>query len=176
MRWPYADAGENCISGIVSQELQSQGGNGSNKAMRHPDGTDFEPTHGRGTDVSETFDQSEPVQWYDITIGGKRFNIASRHGESHIRKLELLLERTVEEMNQRVLEKGPTTVALLTALNLADQLLVMEADQTAAARALNSRLEGLLQRLEGALGGGHATRPASQTQTHIGQGTPAVFD
>ena len=41
--------------------------------------------------MSETFDQSEPVQWYEITIGGKKFNIASRHGESHIRKLELLL-------------------------------------------------------------------------------------
>ena len=176
MWWPSTDVGDIRIPGIASQELHSQGGNGSNKAMRHPDGTDFAPTHGRGTYVSETFDQSEPVQWYDITIGGKRFNIASRHGESHIRKLELLLERTVEEMNQRVLEKGPTTVALLTALNLADQLLVMEAGQTAAARALNSRLEGLLQRLEGALGGDHAARPASQTQTHIGQGTPAVFD
>ena len=164
------------MSGIGARELEYQGGDGHNKEMRHPDGTDFARTHGRGTDVSETFDQSEPVQGYDITIGGKRFNIASRHGESHIRKLELLLERTVEEMNQRVLEKGPTTVALLTALNLADQLLVMEADQTAAARALNSRLEGLLQRLAGALGCGHATRPAAHTQTHLRQGIPAGCD
>ncbi len=128
------------------------------------------------TDVTERLDQSEPVQWYDITIAGKQFNIASRHGEGHVRKVERLLERTVEEMSERVQGKGPATVALLTALNLADQLLLLETGQSAAARAMNSRLEGLLQRLEEALGEPQTAHPAAETKTGISQDTPAVFD
>lgn len=107
--------------------------------------------------MAERLQGSEAVQWYDITIDGKQFNIASRHGEGHIRKVERLLERTVEEMRERVQGKGPTTVALLTALNLADQLLVAEADRNQDVQAIHHRLERLVERLEHALNGNGGT-------------------
>jgi len=67
---------------------------------------------------------AEPeASWFDITIAGKRFNIASRHGEEHIREVERLLNETFEEVNSRVEGQSLLNIALLTALNLADQLL-----------------------------------------------------
>ena len=106
-------------------------------------------TQGWGEHVENRPAQS--VHWYDITIAGKQFNIASRHGESHIRQLEALLERTLREMGGRVEGKNLISVALLAALNLADQLLEAEHARAADVDALQSRLSGWLQRLDQAL-------------------------
>jgi cell division protein ZapA (FtsZ GTPase activity inhibitor) len=91
------------------------------------------------------------VHWYDVTIAGKQFNIASRHGESHIRQLEALLDRTLREMGDRVEGKNLVSVALLAALNLADQLLEAQQAREADVDVLQSRLSGWLQRLDQAL-------------------------
>jgi cell division protein ZapA (FtsZ GTPase activity inhibitor) len=94
---------------------------------------------------------AQSAHWYDITIAGKQFNISSRHGESHIRKLEALLERTLREMGDRVEGKNLISVALLAALNLADRLLEAEEARAADVEALQSRLSGWLQKLDQAL-------------------------
>jgi cell division protein ZapA (FtsZ GTPase activity inhibitor) len=101
---------------------------------------------------------AQSVHWYDITIAGKQFNISSRHGESHIRQLEALLERTLREMGDRVEGKNLISVALLAALNLADQLMEAEHARAADVEALQSRLSGWMQRLDQAL-----THPAAQS-------------
>ena len=97
--------------------------------------------------------RGESLHWYDISIAGKQFHIASRHGEFHIRRLEGLLERTFAEMGTRVEGKNLVTVALLAALNLADQLLEAEQSRTDEAQAINARLESWLGRLDSALAG-----------------------
>ena len=94
---------------------------------------------------------AQSAHWYDITIAGRQFNIASRHGESHIRQVEALLERTLREMGDRVEGKNLISVALLAALNLADQLMEAESARAADVDALQSRLSGWLQRLDQAL-------------------------
>lgn len=96
--------------------------------------------------------QGESLHWYDISIAGKQFHIASRHGESHIRRLEKLLERTLAEMGTRVEGKNLVTIALLAALNLADQLLEAEQARSEDVLELNARLESWLGRLDDALG------------------------
>jgi cell division protein ZapA (FtsZ GTPase activity inhibitor) len=121
-----------------------------------PDCTGSTTTHGWGGNVEER--PSESVHWYDITIAGKQFNIASRYGESHIRRLEQLLDRTLREMGSRVEGKNLATVALLAALNLADQLLEAEAARASEVKELHSRLELWLGRLDQVLGGQQAAR------------------
>lgn len=98
----------------------------------------------------------ESVHRYDIFIAGKQFNIASRHGEAHIRRLEQLLDRTMQEMGDRVEGKNLVTVALLAALNLADQLLEAEEARASDVEELNARLETWLGRLDEALSGPNA--------------------
>jgi cell division protein ZapA (FtsZ GTPase activity inhibitor) len=87
------------------------------------------------------------ASWYDITIAGKRFNVASRRGESHIREVERLLNETFEEVSARVQGQPVLNIALLTALNLADELLSQRSRQNGASEELSRRVEGLVTRL-----------------------------
>ena len=93
------------------------------------------------------------ASWYDITVAGKRFNIASRRGESHIRQVERLLNETFEEVSARVTGQPVLNIALLTALTLADELLSLRTLQDGASEELSRRVEFLVTRLESALDG-----------------------
>jgi len=88
---------------------------------------------------------------YDITIAGKRFNITSRYGEGHIRKLERLVGDTIEEITARTPGQTLMNAYLLTALNLADQLLVAESTRSQDTQAQEARLERIVGRLRDAL-------------------------
>lgn len=100
--------------------------------------------------------EEQEASWYDITVAGKRFNIASRRGESHIREVERLLNETFEEVSARVQGQPVMNIALLTALNLADQLLDSRSVQDGESEALSRRVEFLVTRLESALNGSAA--------------------
>lgn len=100
--------------------------------------------------------EEQEASWYDITVAGKRFNIASRRGESHIREVERLLNETFEEVSARVQGQPVMNIALLTALNLADQLLDSRSAQDGESEALSRRVEFLVTRLESALNGSAA--------------------
>ena len=93
----------------------------------------------------------QEAAWYDITVAGKRFNIASHHSESHIREIERLLNETFAEVSARVQRKSVLNIALLTALNLADQLLTWKADQSGESEDWSRRVEHLVTRLESVL-------------------------
>lgn len=93
------------------------------------------------------------ASWYDITVAGKRFNIASRRGESHIRQVERLLNETFEEVSARVQGQAVLNIALLTALNLADELLSLRTVQEGASEELTRRVGFLVTRLESVLDG-----------------------
>ena len=93
----------------------------------------------------------QEASWFDITVAGKRFNIASRRGEAHIREVERLLNETFEEVSARVQGQPVMNIALLTALNLADQLLSSRSAQDGASEEISKRVEFLVSRLESAL-------------------------
>lgn len=95
--------------------------------------------------------ESQETNWYDITISGKKFNVASRYGEPHIRKVESLLEQTFQEVQKNVEGQSTLHLALLTALNLADQLLTRTPGNHAADGEVGQRLEALKVRLESVL-------------------------
>ena len=91
--------------------------------------------------------RSEPNQ-YDIAIAGKKFTIASRHGEAHIREVEKLLASTYDEVAAHVQGQPALHLALLTALNLADELVN---SRQALREQYGERIEGILIRLSSAL-------------------------
>ena len=91
--------------------------------------------------------RSEPNR-YDIAIAGKKFTIASRHGEAHIREVEKLLASTYEEVAGHVQGQPALHMALLTALNLADELVNT---RQALREQYGERIEGILIRLSSAL-------------------------
>lgn len=113
----------------------------------------------------------QEATWYEITVAGKRFTIASRHGEEHIREVEQLLNSTFGEVSARVPGQPILNVALLTALNLADQLLSQQSDRDGETEQLSKRVEGLVTQLEHTLNGSIV-----ETPDPVELGTPAVFD
>lgn len=111
-------------------------------------------------------EEQQPV-WYDITIAGKRFNVASRHGEAHIREVERLLEQTFAEVQSRLKQSTGLNAALLVALNLADQLLALQREQSGATSAWDERMASMLVRLNEALG-----EPAEDGDSTSATGSP----
>ena len=92
------------------------------------------------------------VAWYAITIAGKQFNVSSRYGEAHIREVERLLTETHDLVHSRVDGQSALHVALLTALNLADQVLMLKRDKAGMGIEAGQRLESLVVRLDSILG------------------------
>ena len=111
------------------------------------------------------------VSWYDITISGKQFNIASRRGEAHIRKVERRIDETIADLSDRVQGQNSLNVALLTALNLADQLLTLEAEFDAAPQRFDRQLRTMVSRLTSVM-------PEDRRAVEIPnkEDTSAVFD
>ena len=91
--------------------------------------------------------EESAVSWYDITIAGRQFNIASRRGEAHIRDVERRLEETIEELAERVEGHSSLNLAFLTALNLADQLVSLEVVLNMAPHERERQLRRMLERL-----------------------------
>lgn len=63
---------------------------------------------------------------YQINISGNRFSISSPYGEEHVREVEKFLDQQIAEVTEHTDAFGPTNVALLVALNLADKLLSLK--------------------------------------------------
>jgi len=118
------------------------------------------------------------TSWYDVTIAGKRFHIASRHGEGHIRQVERLLEEIYREAEARLQGQMPLNVALLTCLNLADQLLQTRLAMAEGMAPFEQRLMALSDRLDATLGPAGPTgltgaKPGSGVET---KDTAAVYE
>ena len=60
---------------------------------------------------------------YQININGNRLQISSPYGEEHIREVERFLDDKISEVNKQTNVLGPTNLAFLVALNMADELL-----------------------------------------------------
>ena len=127
-------------------------------------------TQGKGTAVTEYAEEST-VSWYDITIAGRQFNIASRRGEAHIRDVERRIGETITELQNRSEKSNSMNLAFLTALNLADQLVSLEAEISLAPYQRDRQLKTILGRLETVI----PDEPGAQEPPNR-EDTAAVFD
>ncbi len=68
----------------------------------------------------------EESRKYQINISGSRFSISSPHGEEHVREVEKFLDSQIKEVSEKTDSYGPSSIALLVALNMADKLLTLQ--------------------------------------------------
>ena len=66
--------------------------------------------------------QENDSKQYQINISGNRFSISSPYGEEHVREVEKFLGQQIQEVSEQTEEFGPSNIALLVALNLADKV------------------------------------------------------
>ena len=89
----------------------------------------------------------EESRQYQINISGNRFSISSSHGEEHVREVEKFLDSQIKEVSDQTESYGPSSVALLVALNLADKLLTLQ-KKVSKYDGIEDDLESLSSRLE----------------------------
>ena len=98
---------------------------------------------------------------YELNINGNRFQISSNCGEEHIRKVERFLDEQISEVNRQTNAYGPTNLAFLVALNLADELLNLRG-RLSRYEEVEEGLSRLCERLENVL-----SSPANSDQNGI---------
>ena len=84
---------------------------------------------------------------YQINISGNRFSISSPYGEEHVREVEKFLDQQIAEVTDQTDAFGPTNVALLVALNLADKLLTLK-KRTSKYETIEEELDNLCYKLD----------------------------
>tara|TARA_B100000686_G_C16394231_1_gene764010 strand:+ start:352 stop:687 length:336 start_codon:yes stop_codon:yes gene_type:complete len=84
---------------------------------------------------------------YQININGNRFSISSPYGEEHVREVEKFLDQQIKDVTENTDAFGPTNVALLVALNLADKLLTLR-KSTSKYDGIEEDLNNLCSRLD----------------------------
>ena len=90
------------------------------------------------------------LKQYQININGTRFAVASPYGEEHIREVERYLDGQMNEIRQQSDLTSPSQLALLLALNFADEILTLQKRQVHLDE-LERSLSSMTQRLESAL-------------------------
>ena len=91
--------------------------------------------------------QENDSKQYTITISGNRFSISSPYGEEHVREVEKYLDQQIKEVTEQTEEFGPSSIALLVALNLADKLLTLQ-KKVSKFDGIEDELETLIFRLD----------------------------
>jgi cell division protein ZapA (FtsZ GTPase activity inhibitor) len=93
-----------------------------------------------------------------IDILGASFTIQSDESAEHLQRVSACLREKVEEVKARYSFATPLTLALLAALNLADELVKERSGRTARAtatpaapRELEEIAAGLIEQIDGAL-------------------------
>ena len=66
------------------------------------------------------------LKQYQININGHHFSVSSGYGEAHIREVERFLNKRFLDITSQSETYGPTNLAMLVALNLADELLTVQ--------------------------------------------------
>ena len=89
----------------------------------------------------------EESRQYQINISGNRFSISSSHGEEHVREVEKYLDSQIKEVSEQTESYGPSSIALLVALNLADKLLTLQ-KKVSTYDGIEDDLESLSYRLD----------------------------
>ncbi len=89
----------------------------------------------------------EESRQYQINISGNRFFISSPHGEEHVREVEKFLDSQIKEVSEQTDSYGPSSIALLVALNMADKLLTLQ-KKVSKYDGIEDDLESLSYRLE----------------------------
>ena len=87
----------------------------------------------------------------DVTLLGERFSVRSDKDEGHLHALAAQVSRRFEELRRHAKSATTQQLAILLALNLADELAQSEERAAHTRDAARAVTEGLLQKLTAAL-------------------------
>jgi cell division protein ZapA (FtsZ GTPase activity inhibitor) len=87
----------------------------------------------------------------EVTLLGQTFTLRSEKDEAHLHQVASFVNRRLEELRHQARKKNTQELALLLALNIADELFESEDRASRSRGELRAKGERLLQYLDGAL-------------------------
>lgn len=89
----------------------------------------------------------------DIKVFGQKFTVKADAGEEHIREVEQCVNMKVDEILKKTRSVSTLNVAILVALNIADELIREREKRMAIVREIEVRSKGLMEKIDIKLGG-----------------------
>ncbi|MEW5849846.1 MAG: cell division protein ZapA [Myxococcota bacterium] len=93
-----------------------------------------------------------------VSLAGHRFSIRSEHSEAHLQNLASYVDRKVRELQRLSKTVGTQQLALLAAMNIADELFAAEQRQRDFKQRVHRKSENLLRAVEMAIASQNAAR------------------
>jgi cell division protein ZapA (FtsZ GTPase activity inhibitor) len=87
----------------------------------------------------------------EVTLLGQGFTLKSEKDEAYLHQVATYVNRKLDELKHQTRTKEPQQLALLVALNIADELFQSEERSGKARKDLRARSERLLKNLDAAL-------------------------
>ena len=94
-----------------------------------------------------------PKRSVTVTIAGQRYHLRSDADEAHVRRIAELVEERFRKAQRSTRQVATDKLAMLTALQLADELLAERERRAALRRAVRERSRRMLQLLARGLEG-----------------------
>jgi cell division protein ZapA len=94
-------------------------------------------------------------QAFDIEVYGHRYTIRGDGEESYVQELARLVDERMRTLAAHMKNATPMQLAVLTAINLANELNQAFKQNEEQADDLNRRAEGLIDSIQESLGGSH---------------------
>ena len=86
-----------------------------------------------------------------VSLAGQKFSIKSEHPEQHLHQLAAYVDRKVRELQRLSKTVGTHQLALLAAMNIADELFTAETRQREFKGRVSRKGETLLRAVESAM-------------------------
>lgn len=88
------------------------------------------------------------LKQYKINIKGQQFTVSSQYSEEHIKQVEAFLVERIDEVAAKSDTYNLTSLTILVALNLADELLTIRNNKNYIADSARESLMTIVDRLD----------------------------
>lgn len=82
---------------------------------------------------------------YEVMILNQKFVLRTEQNEEHVKKVTEFVNKTFNDIKERAKNISTQNVAILAALNIAEQMLVREEEMKGDVAEWKSRLENILE-------------------------------
>lgn len=91
------------------------------------------------------------MKQHTIKIHGQKFNVSSGYPDDQIQEVEAFLNQRIQKIANKSDSYNLTTLLVLTALNLADELIQSDNNNPWSQKDVSERIKALCDRLDNAL-------------------------
>jgi cell division protein ZapA (FtsZ GTPase activity inhibitor) len=90
----------------------------------------------------------------EVSLGGQSFTVKSEKDEAHLQRIAAFVNRKFDDLRRQTRNASTHELALLVAMNIADELFDAKAEAAETREEVRRRTERAIARIDAALGNG----------------------